>query len=51
MIGEVTRQMLPHLPVVPQLHVNRPLEMVYLLHNITPSYRIKSPAWRIRYVS
>ena len=42
MIGGVTRQMLPHLPVVPHLHVNRPLEMVYLLHNITPSYRIKS---------
>ena len=25
MIGGVTRQMLPHLPVVPHLHVNRPL--------------------------
>ena len=25
MIGGVTRHMLPHLPGVPQLHVNRPL--------------------------
>ena len=26
MIGRVTRQMLPHLPGVPHLHVNRPQE-------------------------
>ena len=25
MLGEVTRHMLPHLPGVPHLHVNRPL--------------------------
>ena len=26
MIGGVTRHMLPHLPGVPHIHVNRPLE-------------------------
>ena len=29
MIGGLTRQMLPHLPVVPHLHVNRPWEQKY----------------------
>ena len=28
MLGEVTRHMLPHLPGVPHLHVNRPSEPV-----------------------
>ena len=28
MIGGVTRHMLPHLPGVPHLHVNRPLTIV-----------------------
>ena len=28
MIGGVTRRGLPHLPGVPHLHVNRPLELV-----------------------
>ena len=28
MIGEVTRQMLPHLSGVPHLHVNRPKSLV-----------------------
>ena len=38
MIGGVTRHMLPHLPGVPHIHVNRPLEkarwrpMIPVLH-------------------
>ena len=32
MLGEVTRHMLPHLPGVPHLHVNRPLKGVLTLH-------------------
>ena len=32
MIGRVTRHMLPHLPGVPHLHVNRPLKGVLTLH-------------------
>ena len=30
MIGEVTRQMLPHLSGVPHLHLNRPLILLWL---------------------
>ena len=29
MIGGLTRQMLPHLPVVPHLHVNMPWQQKY----------------------
>ena len=30
MIGGMTRYMLPHLPGVPSLHVNRPLVLIFL---------------------
>ena len=29
MLGGVTRHMLPHLPGIPHLHVNRPLGIIY----------------------
>ena len=39
MLGGMTRHMLPHLPGVPHLHVNRPLKKMFANFNTFDSYR------------
>ena len=47
MLGGVTRHMLPHLPGVPHLHVNRPLDKKNFLQNIqTNTQTIILAKWR-----
>ena len=40
MIGGVTRQMLPRLPMVPHLHVNRPLLVLFLPGRVCYCYQL-----------
>ena len=40
MLGGVSRHMLPHLPGIPHLHVNRPLIPIHITRNDMRKYNM-----------